>query len=711
MFLRPIDLLLPVAFFAPLAAGLFFRHRALTGRDEIAARWFAFARRTQLLAAYTPLLWIGVFLTALRQPSLVRVLVGTGPFSELIAPALTLFLAPAGFLPAVLGLIRHDVARRLDTTDLGWKDAVASSAWTTAAFLVLPLAMGFGFYALTRGAMPIALLLITAGFLGALVCFLRARTGIRLEPHAVTSGPLRDRLFEIAARAGVKLRQIYVLPMKRVRLANAFAVNGQVVMVTDLLLTRLSRAEVDAVMAHEIAHLRRNDPVKLLFARLGLGLVPFLLVLPAGVGWAALVMFAGTLAANAISRRIERATDREALRLGADAGALVSGLARLARLSHVPLSWSRWTSGFVTHPSITERARLLAAAANLSDEEVTRRLAASGDAGDSYPLPAGMEHGGRLFSSKFKNGVVARFGLLLVFLVVLVPSALFAEIRLLGAAVPHLLQLALALVLAPATALLAMNFIAVQPLRRLRRPLAERLALGRDPESRGWTFTGVAPHAEPRVYEGFANWDVGWLRIGEDAIEFAGEEAAFTLAPGAITSITLVEGLPGWIRPRAVLVRWTDSRGQARALRLAPLDAEHLLAIRGRAAALASALESWRCQPHAVGTPACLAPELPSGEITCTHPRMLGRPRSLVSLAVVDGLAAALLCGLLGLPILGPGFAVLFGAPAVWTPGWLEVVGIALATQFFLMIPALRYREPASPARTAAPAPERRAAA
>jgi len=694
---RILDLLLVVAFIAPLALAVGFRHRALAGRDELAARWFAFARRNQFLAAWGPLVWVALVLEELRQPSLLQLEIGRGALGAGVAVGLV--LAPVAILGALLGLLGHEVARRLGTTELGWREALARAAWTIAGGTAPAIFVALAVFAIAQRAPALGLLLFPLGAVVTLLSFARARRGITLDPHAVTRGPLRDRLFEIAARAGVKLRQIYVLPMQRLKLANAFAVNGQIVMVTDLLLARLSRAEVDAVMAHEIAHLKRGDPLKLFAARLGLGLFPFFALLPLGFGWAVLASFAGTVAAAAISRTIERATDREALRLGADPRALISGLARLARLSHVPLAWSRWTARFVTHPSIVERAQLLAGAASLDEAEVARLLAATGEAADRYELPPSLERGGRVFSTRFKHRVMARNTVWLLAVVTLVPTALFAEVRTLGLALPHLARFAAALVLTPAIALLVVNFLAVQPLRRLRAALAERLGLGRRPEAQGWSFAGVAPHAEPRVYEGFASWDVGWFRIGEDRLEFSAEEAGFALAPGAIREITIVDGVPGWIPTRAVLLRWIDARGIEHALRIAPLDVGGMHAIAPRAEQLAARLTTWRAARPGSGAALTNAASPPDGEITCTNPRALARPRTLVALAMFDAIFGALFAVLLGVPL------VTFAGP-----GLLDVVVIALATQFFFMIPALRYRDRVEPARSTG-AGEQRAAA
>lgn len=701
--LHDAALLLALVLTAGLA--LFFRHRALHGRDELAARWFAFARRIHTLSAAAPLAWVLLLLEKLGHTALLPDETGGGMLAAGLRIAL--LFAPLAILPALLGLLAHDVARRLDTTELTWREAIARAAWTLAAAVTPAAGLLLAMLALRERMPAVALLLVPVALFATLFSFIRSRRTVVLDPHAVTRGALRDRLFAIAGAAGVKLKQIYVLPMKRMRLANAFAVNGNVVMITDLLLARLSRAEVDAVMAHEIAHLKRGDPLKLLFARLGFGVVPFLLLTPVGFGWASLALIAGSVAANAVSRKIERATDREALRLGADAASLVSGLARLARLSHVPLRWSRWSGLFLTHPSIEERARALATEAGLSAGEVAERLAAAGEGADHYELPPSVENGGRVFSTRFKHAVLAKWGLVLALLAVGVPLAVFAEIRFLALDLPHLAQFALALVLAPAVVLLAIDLVAVQPLRGLRRPLAERLGLGRDPESRGWRYTGIAPHAEPRVYEGFANWDVGWLKIEDDTLDFMAEEAAFVLRAESVLSIEPVKGLPGWIPSAAILVRWIDARGQTHAFRLGPLDGEVLHTMPARVARLTAELEAWRARPHAAADPEAPSPAPPDGEITCTHPRQLGRPRALVGFAIVDTLAAALLGTLLGLPLAWPG-----------VPGWFDAIGVALATQLFLMIPAMRYREAATAAReattsarAAAPAPERRAAA
>lgn len=133
--------------------------------------------------------------------------------------------------------------------------------------------------------------------------------------------------------------------------------------------------------------------------------------------------------------------DREAPRLGAKGAAFISALAKLARVGHVPVRWSRWTGWFLTHPSIEARARAITREAHIEDAEVDLLLEGNRDSGDPSAPPAEIENGGRLFSTAFKSGVLPRNAWLLLLTAVL------------------------------------------------------------------------APHQEPRVYDGFANWVLGFARV------------------------------------------------------------------------------------------------------------------------------------------------------------------------------------------------------
>jgi hypothetical protein len=61
----------------------------------------------------------------------------------------------------------------------------------------------------------------------------------KAHPEALTTGELRDRVFDLAKRAAVELRQIFIMPAEKSQLANAFASQNRIVIFTDYLLSRL----------------------------------------------------------------------------------------------------------------------------------------------------------------------------------------------------------------------------------------------------------------------------------------------------------------------------------------------------------------------------------------------------------------------------------------------------------------------------------------
>ena len=76
--------------------------------------------------------------------------------------------------------------------------------------------------------------------------------------ESLSTGELRNRVFALAANSGVRLKSLYVISSAKSTMANAFAAQGNMVMLTDYLLTHLTRREVDAIVAHELTHLKRQ---------------------------------------------------------------------------------------------------------------------------------------------------------------------------------------------------------------------------------------------------------------------------------------------------------------------------------------------------------------------------------------------------------------------------------------------------------------------
>ena len=658
--------------------------RALACRDDVVTSWFPFARRMQLITTLGVLASMG-FGT-----------IGSGVFVPgashsdvaILARWAQIFL-PAVVLRAVLTTILHAVARRLGAWDLTWAETRAHVAWSAAAFAALTLGLIGAALTLPRvsandWAAPFVWGL--SGLAAGVYCSLRYRRAIGLQPQAITHGELRDRLFAIAMRAGIKLQQLYVLPMKRMRLANAFAVRNQTVLVTDLLLENLSRAEVDAVMAHEIGHLRHRHPEKLIAVLLGAALLPVTLGAALGIGGGGVGLLAAVLIAAFISRGFERVADREVTKLGESREALVTGLVKIARLSHIPIAWRRSDGWFLTHPSVAQRAHDAVRDLGLPAGRASELLAAPTPATERYDMPVASGPSGKLFSTPFKQGVLTRLTLLLIATSLVVPA-------LLDLALPPVAGLwawLAGLVLTPLACVAVQNLRAAASLRGLRTALHRRLFAADGEAPADALLTGLALHADPRIYEGFANWDLGFVWVDGGRLRYRGEECAFEMTPAEVESIETAFGPPAWIRTTVVQVHWRDATGTVRALRLTPLESRTLSGIRRSAARLFGRLRGWLVEAHA--TPPAVVPHPPpDGDVTSNRPGELVKPGVFVQLFVVSGILGVPIAGLLGV-------------------SYLPMLATACLSQVVLMWPVMRHRQ-ARVTGQATPEPRERAAA
>lgn len=194
---------------------------------------------------------------------------------------------------------------------------------------------------------------------------------------------LAQRLTHLAEQAGTKVRDVYIMDMSsRTTAANAMLTGlGRTrrIILGDTLLTAYTPDEIETVLAHELAHHVHNDLPKGLAAEALLVVISMWvasLVLDWGVplfGFrgiadvAALPLFViamsifGILsmpAANFMSRQMERAADRYAIRSTHKAPAFRSAMLKLAgqNLSEAdPPAWA--LAFFYSHPPVSERIR------------------------------------------------------------------------------------------------------------------------------------------------------------------------------------------------------------------------------------------------------------------------------------------------------------------------------------------------------------------
>jgi STE24 endopeptidase len=305
--------------------------------------WLQLALALLVLAAghrllTLPLAWLGGFWLPRRYGLLQQ------PFGRWLLDA-----AKAGLLGGVLGLLAAVIVYGLMRLTPWW--------WLGGAAVFL------GGYALLALVAPIWLVPLF----------------YRLTP--LPDGELKTRLLALAGRVGVPVTGIWVVDQSRKsRTANA-AVTGlgrtRRILLFDTLLNEFTPDEVEAVVAHELAHQLHGDIRRGLLVQGALTLVTFwvadgalrlgarMLGLegPAEIaglplfGLVLLVVSLGALpVANGWSRHIERQADRFALETIPDPGAFIGAMARLATLNLAELDPHRLEEFlFYSHPAIGRR--------------------------------------------------------------------------------------------------------------------------------------------------------------------------------------------------------------------------------------------------------------------------------------------------------------------------------------------------------------------
>ena len=201
----------------------------------------------------------------------------------------------------------------------------------------------------------------------------------RLTP--LPDGALLARLLALARRVGVPVTGVFVVDHSRKsRTANA-AVTGlgrtRRILLFDTLLDQFTAEEIEAVLAHELAHQLHGDIRRGLLVQGALTLVTFWIAdraLRGGAGWLGLtgpadiaglplfglilvlVSLAALPVANGWSRRVEWQADRFALETIPDPRAFIGSMERLATLNLAEREPHRLEEFFLySHPAIARR--------------------------------------------------------------------------------------------------------------------------------------------------------------------------------------------------------------------------------------------------------------------------------------------------------------------------------------------------------------------
>ena len=370
----------------PLLITFWLRNRALkAGTTDPTAVWFGFSQATSWLETAFWFVWAGfVFST---QASTLLAFALNIPRTGGINP-LTIFVLflPRGLITVLNAVLAQPVYARIRGLDVSPGDLARRTVWTQAMNYLPANFTWYGVLTLTLGSSGSAngqtsyttqaFFWFGASYLTRKLCLnrLTALTGAR--PMLITSGPLRDYVFGMAAHVGVKLRNLILLPAGQMQEANAFASRNNTVLLTDYLLQNMTRREVNAVMGHEMTHLQHRHAVIMRWIAGTLTYVPiFVWIFAQGVIanpivnwpiWYPLAALCGLPLVAFISRRFEKVADLGACQLTGDPEAMISGLSRLSLISMYPQEWGRVTSGLTTHPSTRRRAQYIADGRSIS---------------------------------------------------------------------------------------------------------------------------------------------------------------------------------------------------------------------------------------------------------------------------------------------------------------------------------------------------------
>lgn len=367
--IRPVD-----------AASVFSADQIATA--ERVSSLFRWTGRLALLVSLAAVVVIGF---SRRGPTLVRRIRG-GVLVQVVVAALAVTLVQL-VLTLPFAAYAHAGAVREGLSTQGW------AAWSR------DVVVGQGIDVLMT-ALPVLVLVLLArrlprswpawGALGAgvLVVLGSFVYPIVVEPlfnhfTSLPDGPLRTEILAIADREGVSVQDVLVADAsRRTTTLNAY-VSGlgstRRVVLYDTAVDSLSRGEMEAIVAHELAHVRHHDvllgtTLGALGAASAVGVLAVVLgsggvVRRTGVGGAgdpgvvplalALIAIGGVLALpvqNTISRAMEARADLTALETTDDPGsfiALQKELAVRADADPTPPAWSQFWFG--SHPTVLQR--------------------------------------------------------------------------------------------------------------------------------------------------------------------------------------------------------------------------------------------------------------------------------------------------------------------------------------------------------------------
>ena len=682
----------------PLGVTLWMRRGALAAglTDPIASR-FRFFRTLNILLPGSMLLWIT---SGLGSRQILRDWVEQLriPGWEAVAADVLILVGPAFAVYFFCIAASYPVYAQVRSGGWNRREYLVQQLAVLGAWVV-PLMLALAAMETLREHIEVAISLLIFGLVMLQVLLQLKLRVTKSYPEEVTTGELRDRILALAGRMGVKVGRIFVLPAGKGQIANAYAARNKTVIFTDYLLEHLSKREVDATAAHEVAHLRHRHPGKRGAAFMAAIFLPayfslisslFSAVIGLPFGWVAsaagirfqmqffqalawfeqwsqrdfVLIMLGLTGFYFLSRRFENQADETAVRVAGDPEAQITGLLKISRLNFMPIRWGKTSEGWLTHPSTVKRAERIAALGGLAPERLQQILqqyeAESASRAplavpaieDRYAVPTASDP--ERIRSAARDRVSRKLRAWALLVLHVLPLTAFSLVVLRRHLDGWVAAGAYATGMAVTTAVVVLAGVwlgsmgrAGRKRRLLKRFANENLPVGRE----GDILVGFAPEAYPRIYgAGDYHWEQGFLILAQDRLQFVGEQTRFALSAAEVESIVLGAGGPSWWKFERIYVRWKENakegaNNRSGVFNLYLLEPGSMWKVRAELRALCRRLQAWHQQPQQ--QPA-VRPELANlqapdlGVVSCLSPRKLGSAQ--VTLRLLGKLLFLALC-------------------------------------------------------------------
>jgi hypothetical protein len=196
----------------PIIVVLVMRSMALRrGEADRAAAWFSFMKTTSLFVNGMFLFWMVADLSTRRELlNLVQFAGWDDGWRSLMANEAVL-LAPPWTVYVVCTALSYKVFVRMRNVSLRWGQFMARQLGQVGK-VYIPLTLYFAGVLIMFRNLRAGMALFALGWLASIACVLLYQKLEKNHPSAITSGPLRDRIFALAHNMGVKVQQVFMVP-------------------------------------------------------------------------------------------------------------------------------------------------------------------------------------------------------------------------------------------------------------------------------------------------------------------------------------------------------------------------------------------------------------------------------------------------------------------------------------------------------------------